>query len=240
VTRLDLRCVEENRPDRFGGFLQQQLLVQLKQADSNGDGVIDENEAKTSRAFRGLFTMVDRDGDGKVTEKELTAYLDHLRELQTRAVAGCVTLVLTDQSRGLFDLLDANRDGRLSVREMRQAPELLKALDRDGKGYLTQADIPHSYRVALRRGPAEQGGNPAALAALYLGGDQARAEPEPTAGPAWFRKMDRNRDGDVSRREFLFSDEMFRRLDRDGDGLISREEAEKADTPASPQKGNDR
>jgi hypothetical protein len=26
-------------------------------------------------------------------------------------------------------------------------------------------------------------------------------------GPEWFRKMDRNRDGDVSRKEWLFSEE---------------------------------
>ena len=40
--------------------------------------------------------------------------------------------------------------------------------------------------------------------------------------------MDRNRDGDVSRREFLFGEELFRKIDTDGDGLISPEEAEKA------------
>jgi hypothetical protein len=47
--------------------------------------------------------------------------------------------------------------------------------------------------------------------------------------PAWFTKMDRNGDGDVSRREFLGTEEEFKMLDADGDGLISPEEAEKAD-----------
>jgi hypothetical protein len=37
--------------------------------------------------------------------------------------------------------------------------------------------------------------------------------------------MDRNRDGDVSRREFLGPREAFDRLDRDRDGLIDPEEA---------------
>jgi hypothetical protein len=37
--------------------------------------------------------------------------------------------------------------------------------------------------------------------------------------------MDRNRDGDVSRREFLGTDEEFRKIDTDGDGLISLQEA---------------
>ena len=41
--------------------------------------------------------------------------------------------------------------------------------------------------------------------------------------------MDRNRDGDVSRREFLGKAADFRTIDADGDELISREEAEAAD-----------
>ena len=47
----------------------------------------------------------------------------------------------------------------------------------------------------------------------------------PQRGPAWFRKMDRNGDGFVSRREFLGPEELFKQLDVDGDGLISPEEA---------------
>ena len=45
----------------------------------------------------------------------------------------------------------------------------------------------------------------------------------------WFQKMDRNRDGDVSRKEFLGTDEQFRAIDTDGDGLISVAEAEAFD-----------
>ena len=40
--------------------------------------------------------------------------------------------------------------------------------------------------------------------------------------------MDRNRDGDVSRREFLGPREQFDRLDRDKDGLIDPDEASAA------------
>ena len=43
--------------------------------------------------------------------------------------------------------------------------------------------------------------------------------------PVWFRKMDRNNDGDISPREWLGTDEDFKAIDTDGDGLISIVEA---------------
>ena len=46
--------------------------------------------------------------------------------------------------------------------------------------------------------------------------------------------MDRNRDGDVSRREFLGTREQFDRLDRDHDGLIAPAEAEAARPVKAP------
>ena len=58
------------------------------------------------------------------------------------------------------------------------------------------------------------------------------AEPV-AAGPNWFRRMDRNRDGDVSRREFRGPKAQFDRLDRDKDGLIDADRGRRTTATAS-------
>src|SRR5262249_32266255 len=149
--------------DRLSGIATQQYLTQFRQADTDNTGYLDEKKAKASRLYRNLFKAMDRNGDGKLTEKEVTDYIEAYQKIRDKANAACVTLVLSDESRGIFDLLDADRDGRLSVREMRQAPLLLARLGGD-KGYITKDDVPRSYRMTIRRGPASAGGLAAAAA----------------------------------------------------------------------------
>jgi Ca2+-binding EF-hand superfamily protein len=235
-THLDL---QPGGPDNNNGMffkvqIDQQYRAQFKAADRDNNGYLDEKEAMASPFFRGIFKAMDRDGDGKLFEKEMLAYLDTMKELQAAAQKSFASLTVSDRGRGLFDLLDTNRDGRLGLREMRRMPELLGpkgGLDRDGDGALSRSEIPRSYRADFRRGPVAVGNNfggKVFVVANRVGGP-APTPPAPARGPLWFRKMDRNRDGDVSRREFLGTDEEFRKIDTDGDGLISLEEAEKAD-----------
>jgi Ca2+-binding EF-hand superfamily protein len=238
ATQVEMRHSEEQDTyNAFSELIRQQVLIQFKTADKDKNGYLDKQEMEKSPGFGELFKQMDRDGDGKLYEKEVIAFLDEYQKIQQKATASCVTLVLKDQSRGLFDLLDVNRDGKLSVREMRAAVRLLKRLDRDNKGYLTRDDIPRSYQMTLKRGSeGDDIGNLRAVAALYGGAGQGKPEKQSTLGPLWFRKMDRNRDGDVSRKEWLFSDELFRKIDTDGDGLISVAEAEAYDAQRRKQK----
>lgn len=85
---------------------------------------------------------------------------------------------------------------------------------------LDASEIPQNLIIQLSRGAARK----AAANALMRTTAPMRAHTEP-AGTAWFQKMDRNQDGDVSPAEFLGDRAAFQRLDLNGDGLIDAAEA---------------
>lgn len=223
VTRVELRAPEP--PANPAAENRQRYQQQFKALDRDGNGYLEMNEVQQIPFFKSAFKVMDADGDGQLFEKEMLAYLEGIEGLRARAQSGSVLLTIAEQGRGLFDLLDADHDGRLSLRELRQAAKLLDTLDRNGDGQFSRDEVPRNYPLTFGPGAGDpfrgRGGVQPPLA--------ARQPPERGDGPVWFRKMDRNRDGDVSRREFLGSDAAFAKLDADGDGLISLEEAQKAD-----------
>jgi Ca2+-binding EF-hand superfamily protein len=208
---------------------RQAIVQQFQAADTQKLGYLLPRQARQANFFPGLFSLLNRSGDGKLTEQELIDYLDHVQTAQAQAIAGVTSMLISDEEIGLFELLDTNRDGKLGLRELRAAPEILAELSEKGDVALTRENLPRRYRISL--GLYQAGFNPQGPyeTVFVPTGMPLLAMEWPTLGPVWFHKMDRNRDGDISRREFLGTRVDFERLDANGDGLISLEEALQAE-----------
>jgi len=193
---------------------------QFQAADKDNNKYLEKSEVKDHGPFNALFDTMDADGDGKLYMKEVDEFVDQ----QTRAARSQMVLSVADQGRAIFAIMDLNRDRRLSVREIRDAVSRVSSWDRNGDGQIRSDEIPHHYEMSIGRGQITGVGVPAIAAARMTSPPAARAAP---AGPSWFRKMDRNGDGDISRREFLGPRADFERLDGNHDGLIDAEEAAK-------------
>ncbi len=224
--------LELARSDTRGGVARasayrQFFMQQFKAADTDSNGYLETKETQNNQFFRNTFKLMDYNSDGKLYEKELMDYLTKLEQLQVKAGTSRTALTVTE-GQGLFEVLDLNRDGRLSLREALDAPKVVAALDRDGDGQLAPGEILRCFQLTVGQG---QGGG---RVVVRVAGAPAPGTAAST-GPLWFRKMDRNGDGDVSLREFLGTAEAFQRLDRDGDGLLSAEEAKQIEAVSSNQ-----
>jgi Ca2+-binding EF-hand superfamily protein len=188
----------------------------FRSLDTNANGYLEKGEL-----FRPPFTHVpllrlaDRDGDGRVSKKEFVAFAEMQQKVQ-----GSLTFVgVQSLGQSLFRLLDSDCDGRLGQRELHDAWKQMTLWDVSGTRTFRRDTLPQHFRITMAHGVLEPGNF----------GLIRQREPERTRGPLWFRKMDRNGDGDVSRKEWLGSREQFAAIDTDGDGLISVEEAEAFD-----------
>ncbi len=199
-------------------------------ADANKDDYLEEAELTQDNGqpspLAGLFPLLDLNHDGKLYFPELDLYVDR----QAVAARSRLTLIASNQGRALFGLLDRDRDRRLGAREVLDTLTRIMTCDRDRDGRVGPDEIPHHIQLTLTRGElAGLLATPVVSPAIVSNRTATPAAPlQSVTGPAWFRRMDRNHDGDVSRREFLGTNAQYDRLDRDGDGLLGPAEAEAA------------
>ncbi len=185
-------------------------------------GMLSGSLARTGAVVE--FAVVDVDGSGGVSRKELFRSLD----CEQAVIAGRVEMSVEQSGKTLFSILDSNSDRRLTRREIAGGQARLAQFDANADDFFSELELGTEYsltvglgRSEFRREGAEQSMSPMMAASA----DAVLPGAENLAGPAWFRRMDRNQDGDVSKREFPGTARQFAQLDSDGDGLISGAEA---------------
>jgi Ca2+-binding EF-hand superfamily protein len=197
---------------------------QFRAADADKNMYLEKSEVKEQPPFSTMFEAMDRDGDGKLYLKEVDAFVDR----QVEAARSQMVLSISDQGRSIFSIVDQNRDRNLGIREIRGAVTRASSWDHDGDGRVRSDEIPHHYQMTIGRGRITGIG----MSRFRIAAMESQPAKPADGGPRWFRKMDRNRDGDVSRREFLGPPGEFDKLDADHDGLIDLAEAARAASKA--------
>ncbi len=183
--------------------------------DVNGDLALDAEElAASDPPVVVEFARLDADGDGKLAVSEALGALADPANYRDRQLH----VLLGEQSDALFGWLDQRPDGRLTSRELSNAGQRLAQLDTNGDGLIAAGEIPERISCVIQLGGAID--------------SRATTLPLPSAGsavlrdvPRWLSAMDRNGDGEISRREFLGSAEQFDRLDTNADGFLDAAEA---------------
>lgn len=179
--------------------------------DTNGDGKISREEARTMPRLAQEFDRLDTNKDGYLTRDEMPRGMN-------RPYHG--------KRGGGWARLDTNGDGKISRDEARASPYLnanFDQLDTNKDGFLTRDEMPRGHH----RG---QGGG---FNRLDTDGDGRISREEAKANPQLsqnFDLIDANKDGYIDRSEMFrhMADQRFTRLDADKDGRISRDEARQA------------
>lgn len=198
---------------------EQNAAAAFNLIDADANGYLDREEIDQHQRFeRYLFDAMDRDEDDRLFAEEMMSYVRRY----TQPASTTCQVTLWDTGNGLFQKLDDNADGRISIRELRGCEQRLLAIAGD-QPQLNPSQMTKAYKIEFRRG------------GVSLFGRVDRPEVEtptatlaPRSGPVWFRRMDRNGDGDLTWNEFLGPRDVFEKLDRDRDDLIDPTEAEKA------------
>lgn len=213
------------------GFLISFLLQRMTSYDQDKDQSISEDEFPALQSeltnqlqVSGSFQDLDLNSDGMLVRNEVKGFI----ERDTLATQSRIEVSVRQDGRTLFKLLDQNSDRRLSPRELQTGFQALAEFDYDKDERVSESELGTSYILTIGLGQAESmRRNPS----MMMQGGQASTDAvlpgvDGLAGPEWFRRMDRNQDGDVAWREFLGERVLFNQLDTDSNQLIDATEAE--------------
>lgn len=117
---------------------------EFSELDANGDGVLTQEDLTAAAQAR--FSDVDADGNGSVTRAEMAAHAESQREERRQ-----------ERLDDMIERADANNDGALSFEELtdeRRGTRMLDRLDADGNGEVSEEE----FASFERRGPKHRHG----------------------------------------------------------------------------------
>lgn len=171
----------------------------LKAYDRDGDGKVSQKEF---RVPYDLFQTLDPDKDGFVTKAEL-GKKGALALLQAATTMDAGKLVTLEERTGLVDIVafDENFDGRISNKEFDRF--LFALSDQDGDGLINLYEAKYVGRYGT-------------FAAEYKGD-----------GLLVMQRFDKNKDGVIEEKELKPGKKEFKVHDADDDGVLGPDELEK-------------
>lgn len=199
----------------------------FKRADRDNNGYLEASELAQTNLGIGPdeFKAIDADHNGMIFEDEWLAFMTVDEIISENRVTLTVAVTATDP----IAEFDSNGDGRLTHGEWKRALATIRTWDANNDGEISPEEVPRhfvgTFHLGRERPSASRG---------EMNGMGKSAPPSDAAlgsTPAWFQKMDRNRDGEVSFREFLGPLSVFRRLDLNHDGVLDADEAKKSAEP---------
>jgi len=212
------------------GYLGQTFVM----SDGDRNQYLDESEfpgmmeALSRSGVKTDFAAVDLNDDAMATREEVFSFARR----DQMATASRVEVSVKQDGKTLFGLLDKNADRRLSAREMRAGSNVLHTYDLNQDNKFADSELGTEFVLAISLGRPEfrRTTGQTGMMSMQMGaGDAILPGAESMQGPEWFRRMDRNQDGDVSPREFLGTTQQFVQIDSDRDRLISADEAKSLD-----------
>lgn len=194
--------------------------TRFRVVDSDKNGYLSPNEFMQLNIPGADYQKADQDQDEMLHKEELTDYLIQ----KTSSVQNQVVMTVSNDGKSLFEILDADLDRRLSPRELKNSLQRVREYDKNRDQSLDPAELRGHFKLTFELGKPQLFQFDPRMDSMAM--NQNSTIPRTVSGPRWFQRMDRNRDGDISEREFLFDAATFKRLDQNQDYLISADEAE--------------
>lgn len=194
--------------------------TRFRVVDSDKNGYLNPAEFAQLNLPNTEYKKVDKNNDEMLNVDELTKYLMK----DTAAVQDQVVMTVDNDGKSLFEILDTDRDRRLSPRELQNSLQRVKEFDGNRDQSLDHSELRGHFKITFELGKPELFVFDPRINSMTM--NQNGSVRRTLAGPLWFQRMDRNRDGDISRREFLFDPALFDKLDQNHDQLISSVEAD--------------